>query len=127
MRKLYIPLLFLSLVFLSPIEAFASSVETVENIGSMLPALFLGGGIVFVAFLLGRIGLEGLAKVVGIIGLIIGGLALVGIVLSIVALIFSFVAVVLEFAFTAAFYVGLFLLACFIIYSIFNWLFTTKQ
>ncbi|MBJ6119639.1 hypothetical protein JAO76_15620 [Pontibacter sp. BT310] len=126
MKNNYQPFQIVIALLLLSTPAFANSDEAIEGIIVMLPAVLVGGGILFVAYLLTRIGLAGLGKIVGFIGAIIGGLALVGIVCWIAYIILSFVAALLSAAFTLAFYVGIFLLGCFIVYSIFNWLFSSK-
>jgi hypothetical protein len=125
--KTKISLALLITALLTSTEVLAHSDDTLETIVVMLPALVVGAGILGLAYLIEKIGLSGLSKVVGIIGLIIGGLAVAGIAFTILAAILSFVGMVLDAAFTLAFYVGAFLLACYIIYSIFNWLFTPKS
>jgi hypothetical protein len=125
--KTKLSLALLITAILASTEVFASSGETFESIIVMLPALLVGAGILGLAYLIEKIGLTGLSKVVGIIGLIIGGIAVVGIAFTIIAAILSFIGMVLDAAFTLAFYVGVFLLACYIVYSIFNWLFTPKS
>jgi hypothetical protein len=125
--KTKISLALLITALLTSTEVLAHSDDTLETIVVMLPALLVGAGILGLAYLIEKIGLSGLSKVVGIIGLIIGGLAVAGIAFTILAAILSFVGMVLDAAFTLAFYVGAFLLACYIIYSIFNWLFTPKS